>query len=493
MLRTTSLKRLCEKYIIFGVFLLYAGLTFAGVIFHEPWRDEAQAWLIARDLDIISIFQQMPYEGSPALWHLLLVPLAKAGLPYFSESLLHLIIMLTATFIVMKYAPFPLITRLLLPFTYFFLFEYSLIARNYAPGILLLLLIAFVYSKRFEKPRTYALLVFLLFQTNIHSFFPALALFLGFIYENTRITKQKKFSVTNVGAMLLVFFGMLIAFFQSYPPPDQIYSGIFPFFMPRAITEAISMALLPFKGQYPLTLPVAITVLLIFIIHLISNPLPLLYFLFSLAGLAYIFVFHHHGALRHQGLILIIFLFTLWISRDRRNGPEWAATIVTRKNVFWILNLILLLSVIPGITSLIRDYRVPYSGAKNMAIYINQNQLQSKTIAAAEAPACSAILPWLDRKKFYYLDLHEKGSFITWDQHYQKAINIPFSNLLVRAGKFLNAYPGSLLLLNHKIPDTEDHPFTLLHKTRENVIHEEERFYLYANPHLDSAGRRTHF
>src|SRR4051812_40575150 len=48
---------------------------------HEPWFDEAQAWLIARDATLWEILGRMSYEGSPPLWHLLLAPLAKAGAP----------------------------------------------------------------------------------------------------------------------------------------------------------------------------------------------------------------------------------------------------------------------------------------------------------------------------------------------------------------------------------------------------------------------------
>ena len=42
---------------------------------HELWRDEAQAWLIARDVPLSRLFAELHYEGHPALWFLLLKPL----------------------------------------------------------------------------------------------------------------------------------------------------------------------------------------------------------------------------------------------------------------------------------------------------------------------------------------------------------------------------------------------------------------------------------
>jgi len=72
-----SLKK--DKSVIWDVLviLLYSAINIVVLIRHEPWEDEARAWLIARDLDLLSIFKQMAYEGTPALWHMLLVPLAK--------------------------------------------------------------------------------------------------------------------------------------------------------------------------------------------------------------------------------------------------------------------------------------------------------------------------------------------------------------------------------------------------------------------------------
>ena len=60
----------------FIVFLLYAGLTFSLLFFHENWRDEAQAWLIARDCTIPELIDEMKYEGHFLVWYLILMPFA---------------------------------------------------------------------------------------------------------------------------------------------------------------------------------------------------------------------------------------------------------------------------------------------------------------------------------------------------------------------------------------------------------------------------------
>ena len=56
-----------------AVLLAYSCVVLWILPYHEKWADEAQAWLIARDLDLRTIwFHELRYEGSPGLWHTIL-------------------------------------------------------------------------------------------------------------------------------------------------------------------------------------------------------------------------------------------------------------------------------------------------------------------------------------------------------------------------------------------------------------------------------------
>src|SRR5215475_10660293 len=56
-----------------AVLVAYSAVVLWALQYHEKWADEAQAWLIARDLDLRSIwFHELRYEGSPGLWHAIL-------------------------------------------------------------------------------------------------------------------------------------------------------------------------------------------------------------------------------------------------------------------------------------------------------------------------------------------------------------------------------------------------------------------------------------
>src|SRR4030042_2768558 len=165
----------------------------------------------------------MAYDGTPALWYMFLVPFAKIGLPYISEFILHLIIAVAAVTVFILYAPFSRITKLLFIFSYYMAYEYSIIARSYGLSILLLFLIAALYSQRFEFPLWYAFLIFLLFNTNVHSFFIASSLTLLFVWEFYRNSVQR--SRLTI-AVLVMCLGGLSSFLQLLWTPDHINSGI---------------------------------------------------------------------------------------------------------------------------------------------------------------------------------------------------------------------------------------------------------------------------
>ena len=65
------------------VFAVYLAVVIVTMAFHEPWFDEAQSWLIARDCPYRDLLLVRPhYEGHPPLWWLLLSIPAKLGVPY---------------------------------------------------------------------------------------------------------------------------------------------------------------------------------------------------------------------------------------------------------------------------------------------------------------------------------------------------------------------------------------------------------------------------
>ena len=78
-----NMSRVLNRDMITGLIMcvLLLGSCAVGMYFHEPWFDEIQAYLIARDASVHDILFHLPhYEGHPPLWHLLLMIPARLGL-----------------------------------------------------------------------------------------------------------------------------------------------------------------------------------------------------------------------------------------------------------------------------------------------------------------------------------------------------------------------------------------------------------------------------
>lgn len=147
-----------------AVFILFVVLITIVNIYHEAWYDEAQAWMIARECSLYEIIFVRPHaEGHPPLWTLILYPMAHNGMDFevCMKSLMVVISSINTSLILWK-SPFPSVVKALLPFTYFFFYQYGAIARPYGLFIMAILLTAITYKNKDDKPwRHVVALIFL--------------------------------------------------------------------------------------------------------------------------------------------------------------------------------------------------------------------------------------------------------------------------------------------------------------------------------------------
>lgn len=474
---------------IFAVFiiLLYSVVNIVLLLHHEPWEDEAHTWLVARDLDIISIFKQMAYDGTPALWYMLLVPFAKTGLPYMSEFILHLIIAVAAVTVFMLYAPFSKLMKVLFIFSYYMAYEYSIIARSYGLSILLLFSIAALYSKRFEYSIWYAFLVFLLFNTNAHSFFIASSLTLLFAWEFYRNRMQG--SIGKISVFIMVM-GGLSSFLQLLPSPDSIDYRPFVGSAYPAPLIAMANAFFPWHTAFHISgelrlivLVISFLIFLTIISSLYRKPAILFILILSFTGLFYIFAFVYPGALRHHGFVLIMILFALWISRyypdSQKNLFRITANTDLLKFSVAIINICLALSLLYSFKIQYKDYKYIFSGAKEMADFIKKNDSNNYTIVAHPSPYASALLPYLPGTKFWYADIEDYGTFVHLNRKFLAGVKISNSEVISRMKKAFSEQSTILLLLSKPLSFPELNGFRLLYKVDKVFGYNREQYYLY--------------
>lgn len=137
-----------------GVLVAYLAVVITVMCFHEPWFDEAQSWLIARDCSWHDLlFSRTHYEGHPPLWWTLLAIPAKTGVPY--EIGLKGVQLLTATLMIWLLVfrtALSEILKVVLPFTYFLCYQYGVISRPYALIIAAMLLVGMTWEQRNKHP-----------------------------------------------------------------------------------------------------------------------------------------------------------------------------------------------------------------------------------------------------------------------------------------------------------------------------------------------------
>ena len=190
---------------------LYGIVVAAAIHFHEPWADEAQAWQIARSLSLQQMFHVLRYEGSPGLWHLLLWCLSRLHVSYTGMRWFSGAIALAGTAVLLRCSPFPRWLKLLLPFTFFLVFQYAVVARSYVLAPILLFLLAALWPRRFEKPIAVAVTLGLLANVALH-----LAMLSGgfaLVYGMELWRDRRRSSQPRVDRRLVIALILLISFY----------------------------------------------------------------------------------------------------------------------------------------------------------------------------------------------------------------------------------------------------------------------------------------
>ncbi len=146
----------------------YALVTLVLVCFHEPWRDELQAWLIARHLSTVEIWHEMRYEGHFAWWFLMLRVAAVAGCPVWTMDLLSWALCLAAAWLLVARSPFRRWEQAVILLSAGMLYWYPAVARCYALIPPLLFALAAAWPERRLHPWRIGLLTALLTQTHAY-------------------------------------------------------------------------------------------------------------------------------------------------------------------------------------------------------------------------------------------------------------------------------------------------------------------------------------
>lgn len=429
------------------LWLLFAAVTLVMVCFHEPWRDEAQQYVLVRDTTLLELVRHMKYESQFLLWYLLSWLLVRVcGFSIFGLALVHWAVSCCTAFLVLCRAPFRLLTRAALIFSVMFAFEFTVISRHYAIGVFLLTVLLVNWRERFRRPILYACVIAVCASANLPVWTCLGGLCVAIGYE---AIVRKRLSWRVAAAMLIVLFGFALALAEIYNghgfgspyvsyrgnqvagfEPDKrfrdMFSAVFntaflPLFQwghqaPRSVKAGFST--LDWCLLWVLT-AAFISALLYFAWKSVSGLLCFATSAFLLLSLQYVGGFH---SLRHVGFLLVGTVAACWIVADedldgacspaplpRRAAAVLSASAGCSAALFLFMQLFLL----PSFVWL--EIKYPFSHGHATARFILDRKYPADVpMYCLSARSNVSILPWLPGRAFYIFDQKEKGTYSKW-------------------------------------------------------------------------------
>jgi hypothetical protein len=414
-----------------AVLAAFVGLGLAGVLHHEPWRDEIEIWLIARDSASLSaLLRNMGTEGHPALWYLVNFALTRVTHDPLAMQLANLAIGAAAALVFFRTAPFGLATRLLFVFGYYALFEFTVIARSYALELLLLFSYCAHAARRegrIDLPG--AALLALLANTNLFGTIAVVALVavetldaLGSPAEGRRARIRARLPALGLaGAGAVLGFAHVLA--QSLaigPDHGGGYRATYDLGWLLAGLAAPAFGALPLPDLasehawnsnlmrslpapwHPIAPALASLVLAAAAAAALRHrPRWRATFLLGLAPMVGLTLFVWYGSQRHHGQPFLWFLACAWLAGGLRRPAER------------VLAGLLALQLLAGGALLAQDLARPFSSARAAARWLEQPEQADALLAGSRDFAVEPIAAWTQRP-FYYPDQRRFGTFMHW-------------------------------------------------------------------------------
>lgn len=514
----------------FYAICLTASFLFVGTItaaHHEMWRDEIQAWLIARDSSSFTdLFRNIKYEGHPGLWHVFLLILSRITPSPIIMQPFHLLIAAATVYLFGRYSPFTKLQKLLFAFGYYSSYEYSILCRNYALGLLLICLFCILFQNRYAKFIWVSAVLFLLSHTSVHALIitivTSFVLLVDYLLRRKRILAEMPIKEWRILLGFgLIAAGVITSVMQIKPPTDTGFAvEWFRHYDAKRLKDVINVIsrafiLLPeanlhFWGsqllkKYQVFTKIELTLSCLlmawFSLVLLRKPTALLTYLLGTVGLLSFFYIKYFGGIRHHGFLFLLFIMVVWIynsegERQKAKGEKnkgrrlesgivrtlMAAPRWLEKSLNPMLILILSIHFVGGLIAVSMDYRHVFSYGKAAAEFIKARQMQEMLMVGERDYAVSTIVGYLEKDQIYYPRGNRYGSFIIWDK--ARTQEVSDAQVIQKAMELgVESRQEILVILNHELSSDliANNSLAELAKFSGSTVGD-EGFYLYLLP-----------
>ena len=333
---------------------------------HEPWVDEAQSWVIARDASVYEIVWDIArYEGTFPLWHLTLKLFMCFGLTYENLFIVPIIISLIGVIIFLSKVDAPKYVKILLPFTFYVFYQYTIIARSYCYLFLAFSLMLITYKTRLEKPLRYILSLAFLSLISMHGVVIACVFVLMLFIELIRLKTIKKYiNDFVIFGIILILEAIILC------PRSDLFMTVAAVYTFPQIVKSIMESLIGFGNIYSKVFNVIALILFLALfvrVFFLKNK-----DISIVTGIVFLFMFAIRFASHHSGILFLLMMFGIisYYEELKKMSKHFDKLFIT----------VLVIYTIFSAQSGINDLMYKYSGAEEMAKYIQENNYQDKKI-----------------------------------------------------------------------------------------------------------------
>lgn len=406
------------------LWLLFSAVTLLMVCCHEPWRDEAQGYVLVRDTTLPQLILHMKYESQFLLWYLLTWPFVRLfGMSIFGLNLLHWAVSCCTAFLVLRRAPFRLLTRAALIFTVLFAFEFTVVARHYAVGVFLLTVLMVNWRQRFRHPVLFAWGIALCASANL----PVWVCLGGLCSAiGCEVIARRLWTRPVVTAILVSVFGFVLALAEIYngqggfgsPYVSRRSDQVAGFEIARRFQDAFDSI----SNLVHLPVWLCLVCFLAGVLYLAWRSVPavvcFLTGVFLMLSLQFIGGFH---SMRHTGFVLIAAVASCWIAALEDAPPPGSLFRLPGRAAACVAvvagcsaALVLFLQVVLTPCFVWMEMRYPFSHGRAAAIFIRDNIPEDVPMYCFSARSNISVLPWLPGRKFFIFDRGEYGTYSKW-------------------------------------------------------------------------------
>ena len=292
------------------VFAFFAITTLYLTYQHTPWRDEAQAWLMARSLSVWGLFLEARHDGHPILWHLCLKAIQTAGIGYPGMMVLNWLFTTIAIGLLLYRSPLPLLAKLIVALSPIVLLHLSYNARNYAISAALAFLAATLYRTVEKKPVAFCVVLALLANTNVFAAAAFVGMSFQFLLEQGFSFGRARFSLRPIFIRYLAANAILAA------GAFLLAAQLAPVHIPGEITTTIHKDLPPTEADPTWNIFLTMGCCVALVIFPKSPGCPRIFGGILSAVLAFIPFMEYRMAARHCFMLEVEVIYFVWIYYD---------------------------------------------------------------------------------------------------------------------------------------------------------------------------------